>query len=509
MAVKASAFITITSVVDVSAVTRYYLLQSSTLAKPSKPTANPPSGSWTDTEPGYTSGSTNTLYFTDLTVFSNATWCYSAVSVSSAYEAAKEAYNRAITAQTAVDTLDTRVSSRGTQLVTNGTGMMGNNTNFSQFIYDPTVSCNGSNGSFTYPTKSTKLLDEYVALNPGVNYLFEFDARTLNGLSTMYSMIAFYDADKRVIVPSNHMYRPGTLTTLARDLNKGDTVVYLTDTSNWDVNTGTKSYIRGFIFWCWQNSFGYTYPENTYSRYTYSDRYTDSAVNKTNNTIALSAAWNGPSFPAGTKLSQPSSGGTYKYIGTANSIIPKEWRHVSAVQLGTVDYSGTNAAAMLPPGTAFARIGFYMNYNNAADTLWITNVSLKEDYQSAITAAQQTADEAHDIGDRNATTIRALSESVDGFMTNINQVSNAIQLTVEDHNKILSAMEFSESGLKIQMDGSIYYTLTDDTGYHIYQNNKEIAAFSEGKGKMDRLMMGTVVARKTSKGGWVWNANNT
>ena len=101
MAVKATAAITLSTVVDVAAVYRYYLLQSSTLNPPSKPTNKPPGGNWTDTEPTYTSGSTNTLYFTDLTLFSDGTWSYSSVSRSSAYEAAKEAYNRAVAAEDA------------------------------------------------------------------------------------------------------------------------------------------------------------------------------------------------------------------------------------------------------------------------------------------------------------------------------------------------------------------------------------------------------------------------
>lgn len=103
MAVKASANITLTSVVDIQATYRYYLLQSSTLAKPSKPTANPPGGNWDDVEPTYTSGSTNSLYYVDLTVFSNGTFSYSDVSLSTAYEAAKEAYNKAVAAQGTAD----------------------------------------------------------------------------------------------------------------------------------------------------------------------------------------------------------------------------------------------------------------------------------------------------------------------------------------------------------------------------------------------------------------------
>lgn len=100
MAVKASAIITLSHLVDIVSTTRYYKLQSSTAAAPSKPTANPPSG-WSKTEPTYTAGSTNTLYFVDYTVFSNATFAYSDVSKSSSYEAAKEAYNKAQAAEKA------------------------------------------------------------------------------------------------------------------------------------------------------------------------------------------------------------------------------------------------------------------------------------------------------------------------------------------------------------------------------------------------------------------------
>lgn len=98
MAVKASGQITLSSVVDVSATYRYYLLQSSTAAVPAKPTVFPPPSVWDDTEPGYTDGSTNSLYTVDCTLFSDDTYLYSAVSMSSSYEAAKAAYNKATNA---------------------------------------------------------------------------------------------------------------------------------------------------------------------------------------------------------------------------------------------------------------------------------------------------------------------------------------------------------------------------------------------------------------------------
>ena len=95
MAAKAKVQVTISRVVDIASVIRYYLLQSSTTAAPTKPTANPPGGNWTTTEPSYTNGSTNSLYFVDITSFTNGTWKCSEVSKSSSYEAAKAAYAKA------------------------------------------------------------------------------------------------------------------------------------------------------------------------------------------------------------------------------------------------------------------------------------------------------------------------------------------------------------------------------------------------------------------------------
>ena len=119
MAIKAKVEITISRIIDVENVIRYYLLQSSSIAAPSKPTANPPGGSWSTTEPTYNSGATNSLYFTDLTIMSNGTYSYSAVSKSSSYEAAKEAWNKANNAQNGVAQLITKVQNAETSISKN------------------------------------------------------------------------------------------------------------------------------------------------------------------------------------------------------------------------------------------------------------------------------------------------------------------------------------------------------------------------------------------------------
>ena len=116
MAIKASATITLSSIRDLQSCTRYYLLQSSTLSPPSKPTTKPPGGNWVTAEPSYTAGSTNSLYFCDLNVFTDGDYAYSDVSLSSSYEAAKAAYNKALAAEgTAAQAISSTECIVGTQ----------------------------------------------------------------------------------------------------------------------------------------------------------------------------------------------------------------------------------------------------------------------------------------------------------------------------------------------------------------------------------------------------------
>ena len=142
--IKIVGQITLKALTDVKSTTYYYLLQSSMAAAPSKPITNPPTGGWSTTEPEffiymptqdttiisgkdyytrsgeegsyiYTKvlepsiddisnyyekiyGDTRSLYVTVQTLYTDDTFDYSEPSLSSSYEAAKEAYNRAKTA---------------------------------------------------------------------------------------------------------------------------------------------------------------------------------------------------------------------------------------------------------------------------------------------------------------------------------------------------------------------------------------------------------------------------
>ena len=148
-------------------VTRYYKLQPSTAAAPSKPKTNPPPSGWTDTEPTYTSGSTNSLYFCDLMVFSDGTWDYSEVSKSSSYEAAKEAYNKAVAAQDDIDNLEVG----GRNYFSNKTDSAFNEANeFTLANYENT-------GSFTQFRNLTVPMSYFV----GKKCILSFDCISPNG----------------------------------------------------------------------------------------------------------------------------------------------------------------------------------------------------------------------------------------------------------------------------------------------------------------------------------------
>ena len=394
MAVKGSATVTLTQYRDIQSVTRYYKLRPAGSSAPLKPETKPPSSDWTDSEP--TCDISKELYFCDLTIFSNGQWEYSKVSKSSSYEAAKEAYNKAQNASDTASAAQSKadaINSKGEQLVINGNAILGNNTNFTQWLYDGSMA-NGSGGSFTLSPGTRKIIinDEFFGLDPLKDYRFEFDAISKESTSKHYSMLVFYDVDKKEIMALNHKYI-SEVTELAVDLKNGDTVVHLNDISSFNTNTGTHSYERGFIFWNYTNSFGYKYPPKTYSRNVFYNLWEDSGVNKADNTIALKSPWSKGTIPAGTKLSQCSDGANYKYQPLSYSVVPSEWTHYSCIYSGT-DYSGTNISSKFPPGTAYCKVGFLWNYNNlsSTDQLWITNVSVYEDYKTGIANAQGTAD---------------------------------------------------------------------------------------------------------------------
>lgn len=310
----------------------------------------------------------------------------------------KATYTTKEEAAAATEKAYAKATSKGEQLVANGTGLLGDNTNFSSWTFDG-ANANNSPGSFTMPAghRGNLFTDEYIPLDSQKEYTLTFDAKSLLGVGTIYAMLDFYDADENRILAGNHIYIAGTTTKLARDLVAGDTVAYVEDLSKWVTN---KTYHVWLAFWNQKNSFGYTYPVETYTRNRWQMKHsnnlpTSDALDYANNCITLHTAYTGATIPAGTELSQGGDGSSYKYL-IFNQVIPTEWQTFSGKIKG-VDYSGTNISTMFPPGTAYAKIGYLWNYNNSAgEQLWITNVTVQD------TTSINEAKDAAEVAKENA-----------------------------------------------------------------------------------------------------------
>lgn len=194
MAVKASASITLSFMVDVKASYRYYKLQASTASAPDAPTVFPPSTSsgWDDTEPSYTSGSTNTLYFVDCTVFTDDSFAYSKVSISSSYEAAKEAWNKANNAQKTADNAKDTADSANDKidnLEVGGRNLLVNGTLVNGY---PSAST-GQMAS----TSSNFRTSDFIPLKTGETYTISW--RKNGGIIRQWLGVFYYKSDKTFI----------------------------------------------------------------------------------------------------------------------------------------------------------------------------------------------------------------------------------------------------------------------------------------------------------------------
>lgn len=264
-------------------------------------------------------------------------------------------------------------SSIGNNLVVNGDLSDSNQKNvFGEFIY----TTSGSETYLKYGSLSKKTeFSEYIPVDSNRTYKEEITMKSNSTTPTYFAGLSEYDIDKKIISPRYVLYIPGTTTTLAKDLKDGDTVVYLTNASGWNTNTSNMSYRRGFIFWNYQDSTGYQYAKETYSRNVWSNLYTDASVNKVENTITLTSAWNHGTFPAGTIVSQSDDGYSFNYGILNNQRLTTSWQTYS----NTISGVHFNDVSKFRPGTAYIKISFLNNYNNTSGAeLYLKNVSFKQ-----------------------------------------------------------------------------------------------------------------------------------
>jgi hypothetical protein len=233
-------------------------------------------------------------------------------------------------------------------LVQNGLGELGNNTNFSNFVYQPSFS------GFSRTSGSTTVFQDDLipvrgnGLNSFNRYTISAEFRQLTGTaSRYYFMIVCYDVNKNFIEHRMVANFSNTRTTLAQPLNNGDTIVHLTSAANWIAGTaGTTAFNKHIAIF--NNPL---YPIYTYTRLTRNFV----TVNTSNNTITLQAAWNGGTIAAGTAVANAFDGGTFSYIGASNPLTTTSF----VLRQGTSSSSASTGSMRY--GSEYIRVGFLLN----------------------------------------------------------------------------------------------------------------------------------------------------
>lgn len=84
------------------------------------------------------------------------------------------------------------------------------------------------------------------------------------------------------------------------------------------------------------------------------------------------------------------------------------------------------------------------------------------------------------------------------------EVSRWFRFT-NDRGLIIQKPAYTDEGGTYH-EASIWYTVTDETGYHIYntQEAQPIGSFQRGGLKTTGVLIGDILCKKTSTGGWVW-----
>lgn len=273
------------------------------------------------------------------------------------------------------------VRARGMSLISNGSGLMYNNNNFSSYTFDSTDTASGG-GSFringTYVAAQS---DELIPVDTlGARYVLSLLAKAgdvgggnFNPANKQYFGVALYDADGLSI--SSQMgakFTGSTDTTLAVALNPGDTTITLTDATGWN-STGAVAG-RNFAWYGYSNSFGYTYPNYTYTRNISNSYGSNNSLGAwasggiSGNVITLRVPWTGPALAAGAAVRNVGTAGSYKYIALAAGTVPNAWTPYSGF-IGGIASDSSDGDTNFRHGTAFVKFLHLINYHaGGADT---------------------------------------------------------------------------------------------------------------------------------------------
>jgi len=133
---------------------------------------------------------------------------------------------------------------------------------------------------------------------------------------------------------------------------------------------------RTISWFGYQNSYGYTYPDYTYSRNVLSTAWPAGGIS--GNVITLNVPWASGHVPAGTAVRNAIHGSSFKYIAANGQSVPNIWTRYEGY-IGGISVSETTNAFRY--GTSFVKLLFLVNYHGVADNnirwsdIWFSELS--------------------------------------------------------------------------------------------------------------------------------------
>ena len=251
--------------------------------------------------------------------------------------------------------LDDPIGVTGTNLIRNGFGELGSeNWSNPSYIYPAQIPSAHPEikASFTNNNRTT----EYIPFDPTHVYKFELYMKTTGSTSNCYPSLMPYDIDKKFInnYNSKNGFNLNTMTVLTKNLNSGDTKIYVESLANWNANSG--HYYNYAAIFGYRDSTGHLYPDGEYTQITPefgSETTAKTNLDKTNNVITLNTAYSGPTIQSGTHICASTAGSTYYYpVGGVSSSTIADWTYKTAT------FSSPNRLSS-------ARFLLYLAYANA------------------------------------------------------------------------------------------------------------------------------------------------
>ena len=187
--------------------------------------------------------------------------------------------------------------------------------------------------------------------------------------------LACFDVDGLLIEAKHHMrYRAGgtdSRTTLAAPLAPGDSVVSLVDAAGWN-DSDSDPEACGIVIFGYVDSHGR--PHDHYSRHTEYALFLPSGVNKTAQTVTLTAPFpaemGNPAdpdgiWPTGTALANTAPGQSARFCVLDRTPLPAtETCYMASGHIGMTDLSGSGRVSNFAPGTATVSPAFLPNESN-------------------------------------------------------------------------------------------------------------------------------------------------